>query len=241
MRSVCILACLCATVAAVAAQQLTCGECDRSLCPPKEECPGTEAMDHCNCCVLCKRKLGERCDGGQRVEYGPCGDYLKCEPRKDLVGSSEWTCQCSKKGEVCGSDGVTYPTVCHVTEKGGNLTALYNDPCPSKPVIRSAPSPSSRRKGGILVLDCEAAGFPVPEIYWEQYKRSGESVLLPNDNPTVAVQTRGGPEPHMVTGWVQIMKVSEDSFGTYACNANTKHGHVKATAVIDAEEPRRCR
>jgi len=226
-----------AVVVVVAAHQPNCPDCSSVTCPPEEDCPGAQAMDACGCCVMCKRSLGQRCDHGANVEYGPCGDYLQCKRRGDLVGSREWTCQCSKSGEVCGSDGVTYATICHLTEKGGNLTAMHDEPCPSKPVIRSPPASSSRRKGGILVLDCEAVGYPVPEIYWEQYKPTGETVMLPNDDPSVAVQTRGGPEPHMVTGWVQIMKVTDGSFGTYACNAKNKHGHVKATAVVEYAKP----
>jgi len=217
----------------VAAQQ-QCAECDRSQCPSLPPCPGAEAMDECGCCVVCRRSLGQRCDGpGQGVQFGPCGQYLSCEERSDVVGGGEWWCQCRERGEVCGSDGRSYPSLCGLLEIGGsNLTVAHQGPCPSKPVIKSAPSSSTRRLGGILVLDCEAAGVPVPEIYWELYRPDGKSMLLPNDDPSCAVQTRGGPEPFMVTGWVQIMKMTRESVGTYVCNAKNRLGVTKAMAKI---------
>lgn len=36
----------------------------------------------------------------------------------------------------------------------------------------------------------------------------------------------------MVTGWVQIMKVTRDTIGTYVCNARNSQGADKATAAI---------
>jgi len=225
---------LCVAFAVGVASQQQCSECDRSQCPRLPPCPGAEAMDECGCCAVCRRSLGQRCDGpGTGVEFGPCGDYLSCEARRDVVGGSEHWCQCRERGDVCGSDSQTYASVCALLEAGGaNLTVAHQGPCPSIPVIRSAPSSSTRRLGGILVLDCEAAGVPVPEIFWELYRPDGKTVLLPNDDSSCAVQTRGGPEPFMVTGWVQIMKMTKDSVGTYVCNAKNRLGVAKAMAKI---------
>jgi len=227
---------LAAVVVGVVAQTPKCGACDRSSCPPVEECPGAEAMDACNCCVMCQRALGQRCDGGEALEYGPCGDYLACRPRKDLThqaGSPEYSCQCQKAGVVCGTDGATYTTLCHLVAEGSsNLTIQHDGPCPSAPVIRTGPMSSRRQPGSILILDCEALGVPVPEIFWELLKPNGESELLPNDDSSVAVQSRGGPEPFMVTGWVQVMRVTREAQGTYICNARNSRGTARATASI---------
>ena len=48
----------------------------------------------------------------------------------------------------------------------------------------------------------------------------------------MAVQVRGGPEQHMVTGWVQIMRVTKDNIGTYVCRAENEVGDAMATAKI---------
>ncbi|KAA0202828.1 hypothetical protein HAZT_HAZT006555 [Hyalella azteca] len=102
----------------------------------------------------------------------------------------------------------------------------------TEPVIKTPPQSSKRQLGGILVLDCEAMGYPVPSISWELYKPDGNTIKLPNDDSGIAVQIRGGPEHHMVTGWVQIMKVTKDNVGTYVCNAENSLGAAKATADI---------
>ncbi|KAF2359210.1 Insulin-like growth factor-binding protein IGFBP [Trinorchestia longiramus] len=223
----------------VSAQQpdIPCAECDKSKCPPKEECPEAEALDSCGCCVVCRRSLGQRCDlyPADGVKYGPCGDYLQCMPRQDILFGKEATCQCVQQKQVCGSDNVTYSSICHLLQEARilpNLTVQKQSPCLTKPVIKTPPQSSKRQLGGILVLDCEAVGYPVPSITWELYKPDGLSIKLPNDDSSIAVQIRGGPEQHMVTGWVQIMKVTPDNVGTYVCNAENSQGATKATAVI---------
>jgi len=49
------------------------------------------------------------------------------------------------------------------------------------------------------------------------------------------VQTRGGPEPSMLTSWVQIMAARVDDGGTFICIAANVHGEVKAVAEISVE------
>merc|ERR1711970_98730 len=229
-------------VGVVVAQQPRCGPCDKSLCPLKEECPGAEAMDACNCCAVCQRSLGQRCDGPGSQGFGPCGQYMACRKRTDLLfhGPPEFSCQCQKPGLVCGTDGQSYDTVCHlVAQQNRNLTVAHEGPCPSAPVIKTGPMSSRRESGSVLILDCEAKGVPVPEIFWQLVRPSGESQLLPNDDTSVAVQSRGGPEPYMVTGWVQVMRVTHESTGTYVCNARNSRGTARASAAITMADARR--
>ena len=52
------------------------------------------------------------------------------------------------------------------------------------------------------------------------------------DDSAVAVQVRGGPEKHMVTGWVQIMEVTKKTAGTYVCIASNSEGEDRKAATI---------
>ncbi|KAK7081027.1 Kazal-type serine protease inhibitor domain [Halocaridina rubra] len=228
-----------AYVGTVSAQDgdLVCGQCDRSSCPEPGACPGGRVLDLCGCCLMCARGLGQRCDMNPNIkkEYGPCGEYLQCALRTDIGNNKEATCKCETEGEVCGSDGLTYETLCHLLEKTStnpSLSIVSRETCQSVPVIKSPPKDAVRPYGSIMVLDCEAAGFPVPEISFELNRPDGSSFKLPSDNSGFAVQVRGGPERHMVTGWVQIMRINDETIGTYTCVATNSKGEARASAKI---------
>ncbi|XP_034722369.1 insulin-like growth factor-binding protein 7 [Etheostoma cragini] len=73
------------------------------------------------------------------------------------------------------------------------------------PVIVSPPGEVYNVSGSQVYLSCEAVGVPTPVLTWKKViggkKREG---LLPGDRDNVAIQTRGGPEKHEVTGWVLV-------------------------------------
>ena len=56
------------------------------------------------------------------------------------------------------------------------------------------------------IFSCEVIGIPTLALIWNKVKRGHYGVqraeLLPGDRGNLAIQTRGGPEKHEVTGWV---------------------------------------
>ncbi|XP_042887768.1 insulin-like growth factor-binding protein-related protein 1 [Penaeus japonicus] len=150
--------------------------------------------------------------------------------------TNEAVCVCDSLGEVCGSDDVTYDSLCHLLEKTADNPELYvvvRGPCKAVPVIMSAPEDAERPEGSILVLDCEVKGYPVPDVTWELNLDDGSSFKLPGDMSSVAVQVRGGPEKFMATGWVQIMRINKDTVGTYTCVATNSEGEARASAKVE--------
>ncbi|XP_069959480.1 insulin-like growth factor-binding protein-related protein 1 isoform X1 [Cherax quadricarinatus] len=236
-----------ALLVAVAASQsiVTCGECDRSKCAVTASCPGGVVLDTCGCCEVCARGLGQLCenttteDTPTTTHYGVCGQYLVCRTRTDTGGTGEATCECEDSGAVCGSDGVTYTTLCHLlmeTAERPDLSVAVRGPCKTAPVIKSKPEDKIRPLGSILVLDCEAVGYPVPDITWELNRPDGSSFKLPGDDSSFAVQVRGGPEPYMITGWVQIMRVTNENLGIYNCVATNSEGEARASVSLATEK-----
>jgi len=228
-----------------AGQKDACGDCDRANCSEVGKCPTGVVKDLCGCCDVCAGKMGDRCQNATQdaLLYLPCGSDLVCQQRHDVLDSKEASCECKEDGEVCGSNGVTYRTLCHLQEESAETPELFvkeRGPCRGAPKIKSPPKDAVRPHGGIMVMDCEASGFPVPTITWELYRPDESVVRLPSDNSGIAVQVRGGPEKHMVTGWVQIMRVNENNIGTYTCVASNSEGEARAAATVkfleDGEE-----
>nr|AYU97980.1 IGFBP-related protein 1 [Asellus aquaticus] len=210
-----------------------CEKCDRSVCPIVSSCVSGVTLDVCGCCEICAQKLGEKCDLVKEGEKSrkSCGDFLTCSPKG--------VCECEEKDAVCGSDGKTYATVCKLLEATAGdreLTLVERSPCRTGPVIKTAPKDSIRPLGSILVLDCEATGYPVATITWELNKDDGSTIQLPSDDSLVAIQMRGGPEKHMVTGWVQIMKILPENVGIYTCIATNDKGEARASAKVSFKE-----
>nr|AYU97985.1 IGFBP-related protein 1 [Trichorhina tomentosa] len=209
-----------------------CKKCDRLECPLVTFCPSGVTQDECGCCDVCLQRLGEKCDYAPEGEVakfvnGQCGEFLSCS--KDSI------CECAEEGQVCGSDDVSYNSLCELMEETANdneLTVVDREPCRKGPVIKSPPKDASRPVESILVLDCEAVGFPVPTLTWELYRPDGSTIQLPSDDSLVAVQVRGGPEKHMVSGWVQIMKILPENIGIYTCIATNAQGIAKASAKV---------
>ena len=58
------------------------------------------------------------------------------------------------------------------------------------------------------------------------------STFFAGDDQHVAIQMRGGPEPLMVTGWMQIMSLDPSYIGTYHCIATNALGQVYSLATV---------
>ncbi|KAI3351047.1 hypothetical protein L3Q82_005591 [Scortum barcoo] len=99
-----------------------CGPCDPAQCAPLPGggCPAGSLLDSCGCCSVCAAAEGELC-GGRRAAVRRCGSGLECvrsdAEKKNKLG----VCACKSNYEVCGTDGVTYPSGCAL--KSASLTA----------------------------------------------------------------------------------------------------------------------
>ena len=59
---------------------------------------------------------------------------------------------------------------------------------------------------------------------------------IAGDDQYVAVQVRGGPEPLMVTTWVQIVNLRPSDTGTYTCVATNSEGEARASANVGVRD-----
>lgn len=222
-----------------------CEPCKSELCAsPPSRCAAGYATDRCGCCQICARTEGELCDQSPEEDrYGICGENLDCKSRKDDGGDPyEYVCKCKETKMVCSNEGRTYSTICELNEESINrgspdkyspqLSMKYWGPCKESPVIQSPPKDSYGPLGANLTLDCEARGFPAPTITWQFLSTEGETISLPSDDQSVSIQMRGGPEPLMVTGWMQIMSLDPSYIGDYHCIASNSEGKAFSKASV---------
>ncbi|KFO21199.1 Insulin-like growth factor-binding protein 7 [Fukomys damarensis] len=122
----------------------------------------------------------------------------------------------------------------------------------SGPSIVTPPKDIWNVSGAQVYLSCEVIGIPTPALIWNKVRRGSYGVqrteLLPGDRDNLAIQTRGGPEKHEVTGWVlvrtkaagflaQVSPLSKEDAGEYECHASNSQGQASASAkitVVDA-------
>uniref|UniRef100_A0A8C5Y3V9 Insulin like growth factor binding protein 7 n=1 Tax=Microcebus murinus TaxID=30608 RepID=A0A8C5Y3V9_MICMU len=110
--------------------------------------------------------------------------------------------------------------------------------CPS---IVTPPKDIWNVTGAQVYLSCEVIGIPTPVLIWNKVQRGHYGIqrteLLPGDRDNLAIQTRGGPEKHEVTGWVLVSPLSKEDGGEYECHASNSQGQASASAkitVVDA-------
>merc|ERR1712079_567969 len=194
-----------------------CEPCKSELCAtPISNCPAGNTTDRCGCCQICARTENELCDQSPEEDrYGMCGENLDCVSRKEDGGDpEEFVCKCREVKMVCSNEDTTYNTICALNEesiKRGSpdkyspqLSMLYWGPCKESPVT----------------------------ITWQSLSTDGKTISLPSDDQSVSIQMRGGPEPLMVTGWMQIMSLDPSYIGDYHCIASNSEGKAFSKASV---------
>ncbi|KAM6979718.1 insulin-like growth factor-binding protein 7 [Aplochiton taeniatus] len=223
----------------------SCGTCEPSLCDPlpAEGCKSGTVLDSCGCCSLCAAGEGEPC-GGRGSTAKRCASGLECVKSDKNKKSKLGVCACKTNYEVCGSDGVTYTTGCElkaasfkaVSEEKPEIKIQNKGKCATAPVIVTAPGDVYNVTGSQVYLSCEAIGIPTPVVTWKKVSSEKKTELLPGDKENLAIQTRGGPEKHEVTGWVLISPLTKDEAGTYECHAANSKGEASAAGTIHVVE-----
>ncbi|XP_053920286.1 insulin-like growth factor-binding protein 7 [Cuculus canorus] len=238
-----------------------CGPCDPARCAalPARGCALGRVRDGCGCCWQCGRGEGEACGAG-----GRCAPGLECvksrQRRKDKGGdgaaspgaaaaaSPLGVCLCKSRYPVCGSDGLTYSSGCQLraaslraqSRGAAAITQRSKGACQQGPSIVTPPKDIWNVTGAQIYLSCEVIGIPTPVLIWNKIIRGQYGVqrmeLLPGDRENLAIQTRGGPEKHEVTGWVLISPLSKEDAGEYECHASNAKGEATASAKIHVVE-----
>ncbi|CAF93099.1 unnamed protein product, partial [Tetraodon nigroviridis] len=223
-----------------------CGPCEPAVCAPLplEGCRSGSVLDSCGCCSVCAAAEGEAC-GGRRAGARRCAAGLECikgNPDKKNKGGA---CVCKSDYEVCGSDGVTYSSGCELRSASLAAQAQGQQPvrvqnkgrCAAAPLIVTPPGEVSNVSGSQVYLSCEATGVPTPVITWKKVLSGKKKMeLLPGDRENLAIQTRGGPEKHQVTGWVLISPLTKEEEGAYECRASNAKGEASAAGKIHLVE-----
>ncbi|XP_076842762.1 insulin-like growth factor-binding protein 7 [Brachyhypopomus gauderio] len=212
-----------------------CGMCDPGSCAPLPPggCASVSVLDSCGCCSVCAAGAGEAC--GARAKR--CAPGLECVKGKRRSG----VCACKSRYEVCGTDGVTYSTVCDLkdaskkaeVEKKPAIQVQNKGRCVQAPVVVTAPREVWNVTGSRVFLSCEVIGIPTPVLTWRKVSSERRTtLLLPGDRDNMAIQTRGGPEKHEVTGWVLISPLTKAEAGLYECHASNSEGEASAVGTI---------
>ncbi|KAM6923503.1 insulin-like growth factor-binding protein 7 [Xenentodon cancila] len=223
----------------------SCGPCNSAQCAPlpAQGCPTGSLPDVCECCSVCAAAEGEPC-GNHRASARRCGSGLECVKSKEDKRSKTGTCACKSNYEVCGTDGRTYESGCALksaslaAQRGGQepIRVLKKGRCASAPVIVTPPGQVYNISGSQVYLSCEAVGVPTPVLTWKKVIGGSKVELLPGDKDNLAVQTRGGPEKHEVTGWVLISPLTKEEEGSYECRASNPKGEASAVGAIHLVE-----
>ncbi|KAM8848587.1 insulin-like growth factor-binding protein 7 [Synchiropus picturatus] len=223
-----------------------CGPCDPASCAPlpTEGCLAGSIRDSCGCCSVCAAAEGDAC-GGRRASARRCGPGLECVRNDGDKKSKVGVCVCKTNYEVCGTDGVTYKNGCALRTASATAESRGQEPinlqnkgrCASAPVIVTPPAEVHNVSGAQVYLSCEAVGVPTPVLTWKKVLSGRRRMeLLPGDRDNLAIQTRGGPEKHEVTGWVLISPLTKEEEGSYECHAVNAKGEATAVGAIHVVE-----
>ncbi|XP_041653420.1 insulin-like growth factor-binding protein 7 [Cheilinus undulatus] len=240
------LICLLPLLPLLSAAAPGCGPCDPAQCAPLpvDGCPAGALMDACGCCSVCAAAEGELC-GGRRAAARRCGAGLECLKSPDEKKNKLGVCICKSNYDVCGNDGVTYKSGCALksasaaAEKEGKqpISVQHKGRCATAPVIVTPPGEVYNVTGSQVYLSCEAVGVPTPVLTWKKVLNGRKRMLLlPGDRDNLAIQTRGGPEKHEVTGWVLISPLTKEEEGSYECHATNAKGEASAVGTIHVVE-----
>ncbi|XP_039858009.1 insulin-like growth factor-binding protein 7 [Simochromis diagramma] len=245
MKSFCLLSLILPVLSVQDSAPLGCGSCDLAQCAPlpAEGCAAGSLVDSCGCCSVCAAAEGELC-GGRRSAARRCGSGLECvrsgENKKNKMG----VCVCKSKYEVCGTNGVTYTNTCALKTAGlraqsegkESVNMQNKGRCGSAPLIVTPPGEVYNVSGSQVYLSCEVVGVPTPVLTWKKILSGKKMELLPGDRDNLAIQTRGGPEKHEVTGWVLISPLTKEEEGSYECHATNAKGEASAVGAIHVVE-----
>ncbi|KAG5849546.1 hypothetical protein ANANG_G00112100 [Anguilla anguilla] len=188
------------------------------------------------------RRRPGRAVRGRGLSARKCASGMECVKDADDPKSKFGICVCKSNYEVCGSDGVTYKTGCDLKaaslkatgQEKPEITVQNKGKCAQAPIIVTPPKDIWNVTGSQVFLSCEAIGIPTPILTWKKISDGkGKAALLPGDRDNLAVQTRGGPEKHEVTGWVLISPLTEGEAGTYECHAINSKGEASAMGSIN--------
>ncbi|XP_025902267.1 insulin-like growth factor-binding protein 7 [Nothoprocta perdicaria] len=203
----------------------------------------------------CGRGEGEPCGAEGRCAAGL--ECVKSRKRRKAKGGAELpstaaaplgVCVCKSRYPVCGSDGLTYGSGCQLraaslrAQSRGEpaISQRSKGACEQGPSIVTPPKDIWNVTGAQIYLSCEVIGIPTPVLTWNKIIRGQYGVqrmeLLPGDRENLAIQTRGGPEKHEVTGWVLISPLSKEDAGEYECHASNAKGEATASAKIHVVE-----
>nr|XP_015212049.1 PREDICTED: kazal-type serine protease inhibitor domain-containing protein 1-like isoform X2 [Lepisosteus oculatus] len=194
-------------------QRARCAGCSPELCAEAVGCRAGLVPDRCGCCLECGNSEGQPCDLDRTSGfYGLCGPDLKCTlDTSDLSRGEvpEPLCACKSQEALCGSDGKTYENIF--------------------PDIKRPPANLVTATGDSAIFPCEVFAFPMALSEW---RRDGDDVILPGDDPRISVQSRGGPLRYETSSWLQIEGVTLGDAGTYRCIAHNGLGSVSASADL---------
>ncbi|KOC60263.1 Kazal-type serine protease inhibitor domain-containing protein 1 [Habropoda laboriosa] len=228
-----------------------CIECGDYRCPGDPgKCLLGSVFDPCECCTkgLCARLDGESCWNSSipglpstSRNNGLCARNYVCTLRSDLRKEDELqaVCVCMEQSLACGSDNKTYATPCALSaeamrRRNTSLLRLQHlGPCQSRPWLLSPLENVLSVFGQRVALNCEAEGFPIPDIFWEFHATDGRKVLkLPGEAHGATIHSSLGPEPFMRTSWLQLARVTKTHIGVYYCIAKNSLGEARSASFV---------
>uniref|UniRef100_A0A0B7B2P8 Kazal-like domain-containing protein n=1 Tax=Arion vulgaris TaxID=1028688 RepID=A0A0B7B2P8_9EUPU len=139
---------------------IRCGECDEARCPELHYCEGQAIKDHCGCCTVCSSsKFQPHVMIAQETGGNAC-DQVKCPKLKVCVVNMQglplctcpnmYVCRGVKKRDVCGTDGQTYESRCHMRiascNEGAGVRKKHKGACTEQSHLTENESSNRKRE-----------------------------------------------------------------------------------------------